>query len=471
MNKGSDSQTPPDGLVPPPDAGLRFLFVDFNAYFASVEQHDDPALRGRPVIVTPLASEHSGAIAASYEAKALGISRGTTVIEARKLCPGIAIRPARHDRYVAVHHRLMEEIERHLPVARICSIDECVCRLDPKEADITAAKAKALEIKRGIRDNVGPALRCSIGLASSHLLAKLASELEKPDGLTAILTHRLPGALADLPLRSIPGIGQGVSARLDRAGVRDFTALWNLAPKQARAIWGSVQGERFLYALHGHDVPETGEPEKRMIGHSRVLSGAHRSPAGARIVARALLLKAASRLRHYGLYAGSLSLSVKAVPEGRMSFEARFRATRNSWRFLEELDALWQEMRVRLEALTRRRGYAVPRLAQATVYLHGLSDTPPERDLFVDPEIDRTDGIGAALWERIDGLNRRYGAPKVMLASQRGLDLNYLGVKIAFSRVPDATEFADVGGLETVLGETKAHEHESRRLNPARSLY
>ena len=78
-----------------PSDGLAYLFLDFNAYFASVEQHDHPELMGRPVIVTPLASEHTGAIAASYEAKAFGIKRGTKVRDARELCPDIAVMPAR----------------------------------------------------------------------------------------------------------------------------------------------------------------------------------------------------------------------------------------------------------------------------------------------------------------------------------------------------------------------------------------
>ena len=324
--------------------GMRFLFIDFNAYFASVEQQLDPSLRGRPVIVTPLESEHTGAIAASYEAKALGISRGTTVREARAICPDIAVRAARHDVYVLMHHKLMEEIERHLPIHRICSVDECVCRLNPEEADVAVARAKAMEIKRGIYENVGEALKCSIGIAPSGLLAKLASDLHKPDGLTVIETQTLPEALAQLPLRAIPGVGGGVSRRLERAGITSFTQLWQIEPKRARAIWGSVNGEKFIYALKGHDIPDLAEPKKAMIGHSRVLSGTHRTPEGARIVARALLLKAASRLRYAGLYAGSMTVSIRLHPQGALAHEMRLRATQNSWRFLKELNAVWGPM-------------------------------------------------------------------------------------------------------------------------------
>ena len=468
LTSDSSDAPPPAFLSNAP--GLRYLFIDFNAYFASVEQHDDPALRGRPVIVTPLPGEHTGAIAASYEAKALGISRGTSVADARRLCPDIAIRAARHDRYVAVHHQLMAAIERHLPIVRICSIDECVCRLDPSEATRDTALAKARAIKRGITWDVGSALRCSIGLAPSSLLAKLAAELKKPDGLTAIEHHSLPGVLEDLPLRSIPGVGPGVARRLERAGVRDFRALWALAPKQARAIWGSVTGERFLYGLKGHDVPQESEPEKRMIGHSRVLSDPHRRPDGARIVARALLLKAASRLRHYGLHAGAMNVTVKIHPAGAMSHDAVLRPTQNSWRFLDELDAFWTPMMHALAHRERTGGGRAPSLRLVSIYLFDLTPHPPQRDLFVPEEQDRRDRRQAELWTRIDAIARRHGGTKAMLASQAGLDLNYLGVKIAFSRVPDAAEFADMGGLEAVTGVAE-HHHESRTQNPARTLY
>lgn len=355
---------------------LRYLFIDFNAFFASVEQHDDPSLRGRAVIVTPLDSEHSGAIAASYEAKALGISRGTPVIEARRICPDIKVRPARHDRYVAVHTLLMEEIKRHLPIAQICSIDECLCALDRTEANHAAARAKAQALKRGIARNVGISLKASVGLSSSPLLAKLASELVKPDGLTLIDNAMLPAALAELPLRAIPGIGTGVEARLRRAGIRDFLDLWNIEAKQARAIWGSVEGERFYYSLHGYDIRRPEPAAKRMIGHSRVLSGKYREPEEARIVARALILKAASRLRYYGLHAGAMHMRIKPVQGEPLEHEAVFRPTQNSWCFLRQIDDFWP----RMIATVHRRIGPRSRLKTVSCYLHRLQAEPPPRD-------------------------------------------------------------------------------------------
>lgn len=435
-----------------PVEGLAYLFIDFNAYFASVEQHDHPQLQGRPVIVTPLDSEHTGAIAASYEARRFGIKRGTKVRDARDLCPDIAVMPARHDRYVQVHKLLMTEIERHLPLEKIYSIDEAAFRLSRSESRPGPAIETAKRIKKGIADNVGPALRASIGLAPSRLLAKLAAERVKPDGLTVLELDQLPHALADMPLTDIPGVGAGVSARLARSGVTDFPSLWALQPKRARAIWNSVTGERFWYGLHGYDTHE--EPTKKsMIGHSRVLSREHEAPREARIVARALLLKAASRLRHYGLHARSLSLSLRLRPEGRWSSDRRFTLSQDSFEFLKILDDMWDEY------LTYRRTEGERlRIGGVTVYLHGLA-APGETasrqlDLFSDEKAAAVDNRRAQLWRAIDLMNadptdkfRKLGGSEasarkhVMLASQASLDLKYLGAKIAFSRVPEESEF------------------------------
>ncbi|MEZ5920737.1 MAG: hypothetical protein R3C60_05235 [Parvularculaceae bacterium] len=436
--------------------GLRYLFIDFNAFFAAVEQHDDPALFGRPVAVIPLASEHTSAIAVSYEARRFGIKRGTKVRDMRALCPSIIIRQARHDRYVAIHHQIMAELDRHLPLAKIYSIDEAAFHLGRGEASADAALIVAKKMRRALTENVGPALRASIGLAQTRLLAKLAAESHKPDGLTVLAPDDLPGKLNDMPLRDIPGVGAGVAERLRRSNIHDFPGLWRLQPKHARRIWGSVQGERFWYALHGYEVEEP-DTKKSMIGHSRVLSRDHESAQRARIVARALLLKAAGRLRHHGFHASCLSLSVRMRPEGRWESAERFAPTQDNFDFLHSLDALWNAFL----AETRADGWSNLRLGVVTIYLHSLyrADAAALRqgDLFADDAALRKSQAGARLWKAVDMINadpsgkfRRLGAnasrtgphkKHVMLAGQQGLDLNYLGAKIAFSRVPDAADF------------------------------
>jgi DNA polymerase-4 len=292
-------------------------------------------------------------------------------------------------------------------------------------------------MKTGIAERIGPCLRSSIGIAPSILLAKLAAELQKPDGMVVIESGDLPEALAGLPLRAIPGVGEGIAGRLARAEVTDFTNLWRLPPKQARAIWGSVMGERFAYALRGHDIRDELPAAKTMIRHSRVLSPQHQRPAAARIVARALMLKAASRLRLYGLHASRLTLGLRLRPEGWMDRECMFPATRNSWVFLKKLDEAWDDALAMLQRSPMRNRP----IGTVAVHLHGLCEAAPDPDLFTPAGALAADARGAELWEKIDALNRRFGKQMVTLATHRGLDLNYLGVKIAFSRVPDAAEF------------------------------
>ncbi|MGQ0675409.1 MAG: DNA polymerase Y family protein [Rhodospirillales bacterium] len=171
------------GGVGRPKTGLRWLYLDLNSYFASVEQQLDPSIRGRPVAVVPVMSESTCAIAASYEAKAFGIKTGTKIYEAKRRCPDLILRPARHDLYVKFHRKTCEEIDRHIPIAKVCSIDEVACSLIGSERVRANAVDLAQRIKQGIRERVGDYIGCSIGIAPTRFLAKVASDMEKPDGL------------------------------------------------------------------------------------------------------------------------------------------------------------------------------------------------------------------------------------------------------------------------------------------------
>ncbi|MEA2707782.1 MAG: polymerase, partial [Phycisphaerales bacterium] len=164
---------------------LRVLYLDMNSFFASVEQQLRPELRGRPVAVAAVDVDSTCCIAASYEAKQLGIRTGTPVWKARK-CKGVRIVEARPDVYVRVHHEIIKVVESCLPVHAVHSIDEMSCRLSPDESEPSAAAELAHRVKQTVRDGVGSCLSCSIGLAPNRLLAKVAADMQKPDGLTTI---------------------------------------------------------------------------------------------------------------------------------------------------------------------------------------------------------------------------------------------------------------------------------------------
>lgn len=191
------------------EPGIKWLFLDLDSYFASVEQQENPSLRGKPVAVTPMPGDYTCAIAASYEAKAYGVKTGTRIYEARRMCPNLVCVPARHDVYVRYHARIIEEVVRHAPINKIWSIDELSSRLPPSKRSVFAATKIAQNIKAGIWNNIGRAINCSIGVAPNSLLAKIASDMGKPDGLTFLRQEDLPGLCCALRLRTCP-----VSARI-----------------------------------------------------------------------------------------------------------------------------------------------------------------------------------------------------------------------------------------------------------------
>ena len=410
-----------------------YLILDFNSYFASVEQQENPKLRGKPIAVVPADTDTTCAIAASYEAKKFGVKTGTRIYEAKRLCPGLILVPARHDLYVDYHERWMKEVDNHLPVLREMSIDEACCKMIGDECEEKNAVAIAQKMKDGIRKNVGDCLKTSIGIAPTPLLAKIASNLQKPDGLTVLRTQDLPGPLLGLKLIDLTGIGRNMEAHLINAGVTSVEDLWALTPKQARGLWGSVTGERYWYELHGFDIPMQ-EHGRRSIGHSRVLDPAMRVPKNSRVVARALLLKAATRLRRYGLAAGGFGISLRPINGPRFSMETRMPPTQDSFALLAELDRMWREFSAEYESYTR--------LLKVSVFLFRLHPVEARmEDLFIKRQNGHT--RGEKLWHAVDKLSRKFGKNTVSLASQRDLSLQYLGAKIAFTRVPDMEEFKE----------------------------
>ena len=256
---------------------LRCLYVDFNSYFASVEQYDTPGLRGRPVVVAPVMADSTCCLAASYEAKAHGIRTGTGIGEARRRCPGVVVRLARPARYVELHHELMDLIESCAHHDEPGSIDEVACRLIGQERERGNAEAIARRIKQALVErNYSPAIRCSIGIAPNAFLAKTAADMRKPDGLTVIEQADLPHALHGLALTDLCGIGPSMETRLRQAGIHTVERLCAAPPRELRAIWGGIEGERYWAGLHGIALPARAT-STGSIGHSHVLGPALRS--------------------------------------------------------------------------------------------------------------------------------------------------------------------------------------------------
>ena len=427
-----------------PPRPLRWLFLDLNAYFASVEQQERPELRGRPIAIAPVGVETTVAIAASYEAKAHGISTGTPIWEAKRKCPDLIVVSPRHELYVAYHKRIVAEIERHVPVTKVCSIDEVACRLLDNENAPDQVRALSARLKAGIRDNVGDWLRCSVGVAPNRLLAKLASDMMKPDGLVVLTADELPQRLYPLALTDICGIGAKMKARLAKGGVNDIAQLCARRPIDAGSAWGGRDGDRLWFALHGVDLPDKATQE-RTIGHSHVLAPRNRGRESARLVARRLTLKAASRLRAKDSAARLLILHVRFEPDtngvrGKWNTSVKLPATQDSFRILKALDEAWP--RLVAAGAARSGGF---RLRMVGVTLANLARVGGEQgSLFerLDPDHElarslRTESLSRAM----DTINTRFGRNAVMLGPQTGGRADRIGTNIAFGRIPDAAEF------------------------------
>ncbi len=411
---------------------FRTLFFDMNSYFASVIQAEEPALRGKPVGVVTTLSAGAACIAASIEAKRCGVGMGVRVKEARELCPDIIFRAAKHDVFVAYHHRIRAAVERVIPIHMAHSVDEFSCHLLGEQRDLNTALQLGRDLQNSILQRVSPALRCSVGVAPNKLLAKIAAELEKPAGLNWLNIEVLPDKIAHLSLRDLPGISKGIQARLDRAGIHNIPDLFAITPKQARLIWRSVEGERFLTQLHSGVVIYP-QRERSSLGHGQMLVTANRSPEAARLVARRLLVKSASRLRREGYVARSLQVSFKSAVSGRDSHQGEIKATQDTFVLLEVFDRYW-------------RALGVTNPLSVSVMLGGLQRVAQQsNDLF--DTVDCTDAAGGKarleLCKLIDMLNQRFGQDTVMFGELPPYKVPYTGAKIAFARVPDVQEFQE----------------------------
>lgn len=421
-----------------------FLHIDLNSFFASVEQQLHPEYRNRPLGVCGTMADTGALIAASYEAKALGIKTLTKVGEAKRLCPDIILVDGSHSVYAEFSHRIAAAVERCCPVAHTPSIDEMVCQLLGREQEPPRARKIAFEIKQAIKDDVGETLRCSIGMAPNRYLAKIASDMQKPDGLIGLLPSQLPRAIAHLDLRDLPGVGARTEERLHRKGITTMPELLALDRPSMHALWDSVWGDRLYHWLRGAHTGDDGAPVasewQKSLGHSHVLGPEHRSDEGAWAVAHKLLHKAAMRLRMEHFFAGVMSVTIKyaltreqagrAVKSKRHSsgiqhsgwgMEARFRSAQDTLTLLNILRNIWSK---------RPQGDDFGRPFFVGVTLRELiPESERQVELFDEP------GNRSDLSKTMDKLNLKFGHTTVHFAGMLPAR-ETAPTRIAFTQIP-----------------------------------
>ncbi len=406
---------------------LNALNVDFNSYFASVEQQLRPELRGKPVGVLPLMAETTCCIAASYEAKAFGVKTGTGVRDARKMCPDIIFVEARPPLYVQFHHKLIEVVESCTHVERVLSIDEMVCKLTRSQQDKQNALKLAAKIKREINKQF-EFIHCSIGIAPNTFLAKTASNMQKPNGCVVIESDDIPAKLYTLKLGTLNGIGKQMQARLMRYGIDSVEKLYMANKQQLRAVWGSVEGERYYDKLRGIE-PYYVKNARSSLGHSHVLPPELRNIEGAKAVLHRLLQKAATRMRSYSLLTAHISVKIKFRHTKtkeilRFYKETAMTATDNSLKLTSALETLLHDANFNnMELEPIAVGVNFGHLSNTYDY---VDDLFAEKPSLVEKKLNNA----------LDILNSKYGKNTIYLGGAH--DALYASqIKIAFNYVPD----------------------------------
>ncbi|TSC65848.1 MAG: DNA polymerase IV [Candidatus Berkelbacteria bacterium Gr01-1014_85] len=380
----------------PPPVDRRYLFVDMNSFFASCEQLADPRLQDRPIAV--IAAPNSCILAASYPAKAFGLKTGMPTAEARALCPKLILKLSRPRYYMQIHYQIMRLLNDLTPRVTVKSIDEAVIRICRNEEPSQLAQA----IKARLYQEFGPAIRCSIGIAANPFLAKLASNLQKPNGLTEIQLLEMPRLCRQLHLTDLNGISRPMFRQFQAIGINRPLDLWQAEPEYLRQRLGLV-GWRLWLNLHGYPI-QWSQRHLVSASHSHVLPPAYRSLAGAELTLARLVQKLGLRLRRAKRTTQRQTLMVRAL--GRYSHVSWLRSAplADDLGLRQNFTWLWQNWQASLTAFERSQVKVIQLavIAQDLIPLQATS-----RSLW--PEQERRWRLSQAL----DLINDRFGVDTI----------------------------------------------------------
>jgi len=305
--------------VPRPDTEASILHVDLDAFYASVEQLDDPALRGRPVIVGGLGSRGVVA-AASYEARDFGVRSAMPMGRARRACPQAAFVAPRFDRYAEKSREVMAILESVTPLVEQLSIDEAFL-------DVAGARrllGNGVEIAQLVRTRVRAeaGLVASVGVATTKFLAKLASDMAKPDGLLAVEPGTEEAFLRPLPVSRLWGVGPATRRKLERMAVHTIGDVATLPEAALTAALGNALGQKLLALSHNDDPrPVVPERETKSIGAEETFAVDLRTRDACDGELVRLVDKVTARLRSAGMEARTVTLKFRYA-----DFETRTRS-------------------------------------------------------------------------------------------------------------------------------------------------
>lgn len=406
------------------------LFVDMNSFFASCEQQVNFWLRGRPVGVCVYTGRQGCVISPSVEAKQRGVKTGMRLDDAMAICPDLVPVETHPGRYREYHIKIIAVLRSFCDDVLPKSIDEAVVDLTNYQLPYPDPVPVAKAIKRAIREQVGDYLRCSIGIAPNAFLAKLASDVQKPDGLTLITPDTLDGILRTLRLTDLPGIGQRMADRLQNHGINTPIDLRYSSPEHLKAVCQSVIGWRWHIRLNfGGEVDLDTHEQYKSMSAMRTISADQRStPEKLNELLMALCLTLERRMVKHGVFCQDLSFSCRYQSGQTYQCEIRLQPPKQDGPELVEL------IQQRIDAFQQRH----PRQSVLNSQLRSMSVVvfhfvPAEQvplNLFEDTT--RKDKLRQTLYD----LKGKFGTDKLIRANELSAEPVYRDV-IGFGNIND----------------------------------
>lgn len=370
-----------------------------DAFFVSVELLDRPELRGKPVVVGGRPDQRGVVSAASYEARRYGISSATPLRTAARLCPHAVFLEPRHALYAEWSDRIAEILARYSPVVEMVSIDEAYLDLTGSERLLGPSLAAAHRLRGEIWETTG--LPCSMGLAATRLVAKVASDLAKPRGLLWVPAGSEQAFLAVLPVGKIPGIGRVTGAALERMGIRTVGDLAAVPQEKLEAHFGRW-GDALARKARGRDAWDfVVDAAPKSLSHNQTFGTDTGDDALLRATLSRLLEKAAKRLRDAGLYARTVTVTIRYA-----GFETHTRALT-----LAEPTDLDSVLGGAVRELFDRHRDRRRKIRLLGVELSRFSAAPAQLSLLDREERERRERLARAA----DRLRDRFGAGKLLL--------------------------------------------------------
>ncbi len=412
-----------DSTYVQPWTGSAILLVDLDAFFASVEQLDHPAWRGKPVIVGGDADKHGVVSTASYEARAYGVHSAMAASAARELCPQAIWTHGHFDRYKEMSARVMAILHDESPHVQQVSIDEAFVDVSPTEVNSEHPVAIAARIQKRVA-HLG--VTCSIGVGTSKTVAKIASDKDKPRGLTVIYPGSELDFLFPLPIRVMSGVGKRAEEELLRRGIRTLGDMAEAPEDVLHSIYGK-NGEMMRMRCLGVDATDVKQDETvKSVSNEMTFSQDLVTFDAIENAANMLAAKVARRLRKNGLKGSTLALKLRFADRTSKSCQTQLRAQDdNEHVFMPEIrrmiSQIWKPgMRVRLV------GVAVSHFEKDEVVQESLFDTAPfdasprdEQGAAKKPSIDAE--VGRSLSKATDKVKDRFGEGAVFF----GRDLRF----------------------------------------------